>query len=239
MLTESDYLHLKQFRSEIAQRHNKKSEDEFFLDPVCLKEYEMEIKKAQSRIPLQYRAKTLADLTNPQAKLSREYVQDYIDNIDEKRKKGQGLFLVGKSTGTGKTMSGSIVLMKALEKNYTTRFILVKECIDLLTASWKDEEAKQEFNEDLLGCDFLMLDDLGDELKSLISNLSDSTINTILRVRSNNLRPTILTSNVLAKDITTEYDNRIYSIIKGHARLIPFEGIDYRVSVLAPKLNKD
>lgn len=238
MLTDSDILYLQKFRKCLALKHQKLSDAAFFEDPVCVQAYKLEIKKVRSRIPAKYRQYTLAQVNHPALKLSKEYVQDYIDNLDKNKDLGNAPILIGES-GLGKTMCGCIILMKALEKNYTAYFVKVGECVDMLTSSWYDEELKREFNSEILGSDFLLLDDLGDELRSLTSNLVESTINKILRTRTDNLKPTIITSNLVDKDIKTVYDNRIYSILKEHSVVISFKGKDYREQVIAPRINVD
>lgn len=238
MITDTDWIYLQKFKKSLAVKYNKKSEAQFFQDPTCSREYKLEIKKVQSRIPVKYRRHTLTSLNHPHVKLSKEYVQEYIDNLDKNKELGVGPFLVG-DAGLGKTLCGCVVLTKALEKNYSAYYVKVGECVDLLTSSWYDQEVRQEFNEKVLGSDFLLLDDLGDELESMASNLVESTISRILRHRTDSLKPTIITTNLDDKKIQTKYGPRIFSILKEHSIVISFKGTDYREKVIAPKLNLD
>lgn len=233
MLSDSDFVYLQQFRHTLASKYHLSSE-QIFVTPECMEEYRQELRKVQSRIPAKYRMFTLDHVEHPGLKLSKEYIQDYITNIDTNRKAGIAPLLCG-DVGTGKTMLGCIVLMEALKRNYTAYFTKVGECVDLLTSSWYDAEVKQEFHTQILEADFLMIDDIGDEFRSLTSNLVESTLNKILRVRTDNLRPTILTTNL--KDLKSTYDNRIFSVLKEHAIVIPCNGGDYREQIIAPKIN--
>lgn len=238
MLTDTDFSYLQKFKQTVALKYGKKSDAEFFNDPTCVQEYRLEIQKIQSRIPGKYRKCVLSNLNHPQLKLSKEYVEDYITNLDKNRQLGIAPFLVG-NAGLGKTMCGCIILMKALQKNYTAYYVKVGECVELLTSSWYDQEVKQEFNNKVLGADFLLLDDLGDELRSLTSNLVESTISQILRNRTDSLKPTIITTNLDDVEMHTKYGPRISSILKEHSIVISFKGTDYREKVIAPKLNID
>lgn len=236
MLTDSDFAYLQGYRRELAAKYHKVSSEDIFQDALCVQEYRLEVRKVQSHIPAKYRRLTLDDITHPQLKVSKEYIQDYISNLEENRKQGVAPFLVG-PCGTGKSLLGTIILTEALRRGFTAQFSKLDECIDLLTSSWYDDELKQEFNQQILSVDFLMIDDLGIEMRSLTSNLVESTLSKILRVRADNLRPTILTSNLDPNNFKTNYDGRIYSIIKEHALIVPCNGVDYREQILAPKIN--
>lgn len=237
MLSDTDFIYLKQFQQSLATKYHK-SLDQVLQDPVCIQEYRLEIRKVQSRIPAKYRAFTMGHIKHPALELSKEYIEDYLENLATNKMAGVAPLLWG-SSGTGKTMLGCIVLMEALKRNYSTYFTKVGECIDLLTSSWYDEEVKQEFHAQVLSTDFLMIDDMGDEFKNLASNsnLRESTLNRILRVRTDNLRPTILTTNLDPTKIKEGYDFRIFSIIKEHAIIIPCNGYDWREHVKAHKIN--
>lgn len=236
MLEDNDTLYLLNFRKVLAQKYHKSSELDIFNDPTCYKEYQLEFKKVKANIPLKFRNATLTDLTSPQAKEAKAFVQEYTDNLISNKKLGIAPLLVG-TNGTGKTLAGCAILIKAVETGYSAYFTKVKDCVDKLTTSWYDDDTKRDFNEQILSVDFLLLDDVGDEFRSLSSNLIESTLNTILRTRADNLRPTIITTNKAVKDMKTVYDSRIYSILKEHALIIPFDGIDYRDKVISPKIN--
>lgn len=235
MLSDTDFQYLQEFKKTLAQSYNL-TEDQVLKDLQCRQEYKLELNKVQARIPTKYRSFTLQQVTNPQLKHSVAYIKDYIDNLDKNKKVGVAPLLYG-TAGTGKTALGCVVLMAAMQKGHSTYFTKVDECIDLLTSSWYDSDIKQEFNHKILSVDFLMIDDLGDELRSLSSNLVESTLNKVLRTRLDGLRPTILTSNLKVQNIKAIYDHRIYSILKEHALMVPCEGIDYREQVISPHIN--
>lgn len=238
MLEPSDLLYLQQFKQLLAKKYGKTSEAELLDDPQCDQELRWEVRKVQGRIPAKYRKFTLSQVTNPALKLSKEYVQDYIDRLEENQAQGRAPFLYGK-VGTGKTLFGCVILMEAIKKNKSVCFTKVDECVNMLTSSWYDEDVKQEFNDTILSVEFLMIDDLGDEMRSVSSNLVQSTINKVLRTRADNNRPTILTSNLEDNKLKEWYDARTYSILKEHAIMIPCVALDHRAHVMAHKIKKD
>lgn len=234
-MNESDRLYLEEFKNKLSKKHNK-DEYDFYTDPVCMGEYKIEVRKVLSNIPAKFRNLTLKNFVAPGAENAKGFITDYLDNLDKYRKKGIAPFLNG-SNGTGKSGLGAIVLMEVIKRGFTAYWTRVDECKDLLTAGWYSDEIKQEFNNKILNVDFLMIDDLGDELRNLNSNLVESTINRILRTRTDNLKPTIITSNYKANEkLKSIYDNRIYSILKEHALIVECNGDDFR-DILSDSIN--
>lgn len=236
MLSDQDSAYLEQFKQALKSKCLECQKSDIFGHPACLALYRFEFQKVQANIPTKYRAMTLLDISHPQLKESKAYIQDYIDNLPKNFAQGLAPFICGQS-GLGKTSLGCIVLKEALKQGHTAYFTKLDDCINLLTSSWHDDQLKQEFNNQILSVEFLMIDDLGDELRSLKSNLVVSTLNKILRTRLDNLRPTILTTNTEANELRAKYDHRIYSILKEHTIIVPCSGIDYREHIISPKIN--
>ena len=75
-------------------------------------------------------------------------------------------------------------------------------------------------------CDLLILDDLGAEFST---NFSVSVIYNIINSRLVEGKPTIISSNLTAKELEARYSPRVVSRIMGGYYTIPFLGNDIRI----------
>ena len=78
----------------------------------------------------------------------------------------------------------------------------------------------------VLDCDLLILDDLGAEFST---NFSVSVIYNIINSRLVEGKPTIISSNLTAKELEARYSPRVVSRIMGGYYTIPFLGNDIRI----------
>lgn len=231
-LTNSDLTYLKRLKQEIV-----------FSCPICLgsgkncpcqERFSLEIKKAQSRIPIKYRNFNLATITMPDSKNVKSTVTEYINNMALNRKEGNGLFLWGE-TGVAKSSFGCIILIAALERGYTAYFTDLNECVSLTTGSWFDEDKKREFEKHILEADFLVIDDVGGKevLSKSNGEMIQTTFTSLFKNRCDSLLPTVMTSNLSPTDLNDKYGDRLYSIACEHLQTVKCNGIDFRQEIIA------
>ena len=146
-------------------------------------------------------------------------VSRYALKIEYVRSKGIGLYLCGDNR-SGKTSIAVAILKEARRQKYTCYFITAVELRD----AYYD---KTMFEEDVtviqrcIGVDFLVIDDFGKELTK--SQHGERKLEDLIRQRCNNLRPTILTTNVnpnirkdeTKSDLEKEYPRSLTELIKG------------------------
>jgi len=192
----------------------------------CLDIWRLEFKKVKANIAAKYRALTLDKITHPQTTEVRAKIADYLNNLDANLENGQGLFLYG-STGLAKTGIASIVLMEAMRRGHSGYFTTLDALVDLYAAGWKDEKAKYQYQEVVLGTDVLVVDEVGNETKTNI-NLVSSCFNDVIRRRSGSLQTTIITSNLYFKKIKEVYGEELFSILSECVTPHEFRGVDYR-----------
>lgn len=219
-MTERDKKYIRSIRQNCPKCHGKD------IGCSCVDIYRFEMKKINANVPTKYRAFTFEQITHPQTADIRAKIKDYLDSLNEQLENGMGLFLSG-STGLGKTAIASIVLMESLKLGRTGHFFTLDQCLNLYMGGWKDEEMKKQYQENVLGADVLVIDEVGNEPRTNI-NLVGACLNDILRRRSNNLQTTIITSNLFFKKIKDVYGEETYSILS--ECVIPFElnGVDFR-----------
>jgi len=187
----------------------------------CYKEYFLAYQVVSAGIPSKYRKFTLKDIDFPATQTLVKRIDSYIRNIDENMRKGMGLCLYGNS-GTGKTVLCSIVLIEALRKGYTCYFTTV------------DQYRNALFNKDLEliaqvhNVHFLLLDDIGREHQDS-KGFIDSTLDELIRIRTDNLLPTLITTNKGPENAVETF--RFASIVKEHFISLAFTAPDYRKKI--------
>lgn len=214
---------LKRKKQNLANKH---------LDPkivaVCYEDY---LKCARANIPLKYWDYELTDLDRANAHIQQKIAQ-YCDNFEEALNTGMGLFLVG-NNGTGKTLTASLILKKAIQAGYSARFTSLNEIMSLI--SLYDKEAHRLFKEEILEVDFLVIDDITKTYKNFEKQTStyiDLQLDTVIRSRANLNLPIIITSNHKKEEALKSVDevlsNSLLSLFSEHLKELVFLGEDRR-----------
>lgn len=176
--------------------------------------------------------KALLDLSLEDLDLNEkilDYVQGYIDNIDNSFKYNKGLFLYG-SNGTGKTSIASIVIKEAYRHRYTAKRMTWVDYMTLYTRAWgcNNFELKmhtEDVIKDIKDREFLVLEEIGKEQDN---KLAMTLLEDLLRHREDKGFPTIICTNLAPKSVVERYGASIESLIKGNMTPIKLVGKDNR-----------
>lgn len=217
LYTPEDIQQLKQLQNNIVNCPKCSGSD---MNCDCVKAYKFFHNMILSAIPSKYRYADIHTVQVTSLKDSLNKITTYIKLIDEYRKAGTGLYLYG-TTGTGKSYIACYVLQQAIRKGYSTFFCTVEQYKRALFD--KDNDYIYNVNES----DFTLIDDYGREFSDT-KGFIDSQVDEMLRYRYDRNKPTIITSNILAKDIE---NLRIKSILYDAYIKLPFECVDYRKSL--------
>jgi len=158
-----------------------------------------------------------------------EKVEEYLNNWDENRESGRGLYLSG-DVGTGKTHLAVAVMNELIRrKRVPALFVTVPELLDNLRGAYNDLGRNlDEWMDTVKNADLLVLDDLGSERPT---EWVQERIFVIVNHRYREALPTIFTSNIGPKDVATQLGERTASrIIAMCEEGIDIEGDDYRES---------
>lgn len=197
----------------------------------CSAKYDLYERLAHSNVPLKYWKFKLSDLNDEI--LGVESAKKYISKLDQAYKEGQGLFIHG-ANGNGKTLCATIIAKEALKRNYTVRFAFLGEIISAFIDTLYDQESRQRLQEDILGVDFLIIDDV-DKAYLKESKYIDATLDSLFRTRVQNSLPVIMTANKSLEDVLgiqeEVFAKSLLSLFNESLLPIVFMGHDYRTDL--------
>lgn len=160
-------------------------------------------------------------------------VEKYIKDIDSNITNGIGLYLHGKP-GVGKTLLAAYIIKAGLARNKNIKFYFFTDVLNVFTESWRDENARDEVEKNIIKSDILVLDDIGKEYKSN-TKLHESILDTVIRNRASQLRPVIITSNYDLLDSREAYGAGIVDLFKESLHIVNVTGESYRATKLNQK----
>lgn len=138
------------------------------------------------------------------------------------------LLLLG-TTGTGKTHISTAIAKSVIEQGFT---VLYDSAQNIIAAYENDRfhsgygQSEPEANK-FIECDLLIIDDLGTEF---VNSFTVSALYNLFNTRQNRGLATIISTNLSPKELTTRYEDRIYSRIIGNDyKILQFVGEDYRL----------
>jgi len=206
----------------------------------CGQKNQSYFKMANSNIPLKFWDLEISDFYGS-IKIKNK-IEQYITNLAKAYEKGIGLFLQGQN-GRGKSMMASLILKAALNQGYTTYMTTLSDAITMFAGSWYDKKTEEQFKYQIISADFLVVDELGKELRSSKKesnqvDLAETAFNSFFRRRADLYLPTIICSNKRVEEIEFNYGKSLLALFDEHIIAIRFEGKDYRKEI-APKLEKE
>lgn len=151
--------------------------------------------------------------------------QDYIEQFPSKEK--NNILFLG-NAGVGKTFLSHCIAYELMNAGFTVLYLTSFQLFDLLKqhAFQKENNPSITSMEHLLGCDLLIIDDLGTELNnSFVSSQLFLCMNERL-LRGNG---TIISTNLSLGQLSKAYSERILSRIMEHYQIFNIYGEDIRL----------
>lgn len=141
-------------------------------------------------------------------------------------KQSKNLFFTG-SPGLGKTFLSSCIAKTVFEKGFSVVYSTAGQTFSAFEKSHfdRDEDAKAEVDR-LLGCDLLILDDLGTEMTT---SFTVSALYELVNTRLTGGRKTIISTNLSVSELSSRYSAQIASRINGEYLPMQFYGEDIRI----------
>lgn len=187
-----------------------------------------------SEIPSRYRGDLVSlDLISGDLPY-KKHIEKYLSLLEQMAQKGIGLYLFG-SLGSGKTSIGAYILNQVMAYGCSCHFVTAdtfkKEiCYNFNKKRYDTGIGEISILDRYRNVHFLLLDDLGAENPDVRSK---TEIESLIRYRYNNLKPTIITSNLDSKKdsnihLESVYDKPLCSILKESTIALKITGIDWR-----------
>lgn len=154
-------------------------------------------------------------------KLDRCY--DYAKNFNQKLKNGTSMILCGK-TGTGKTHLACSIANEIINQGHSAVFMNVIKMMRQVKETWSkgSGKAEQDAINWFLTPDLLILDEVGVQFGS---DAEKMILFEVLNERYQNMKPTILISNLLPINLQEFVGERVMDRMKENGgRILQFEG---------------
>ena len=177
-----------------------------------------------------FRVDLYPDVKDPQLNISQkvymqkvfDFCKDYAESFSTD---SQSLILIGK-TGLGKTHLSLAIANKVIEKGYDVYYDSIQNIMSKLEREhFSRQPSEESLRDDIMSCDLLIIDDLGVEFTT---QFTIAQLHSIINTRMLHSLPTIISTNIEAKEIEEIYSQRIASRILGYYKLLRFCGKDIR-----------
>lgn len=149
---------------------------------------------------------------------AKKYADTFSENTSD------SLLFVG-GTGLGKTHVSSAIAKSVIDKGFSVSYDSAQNIISAFERERFLRDGERHDSDRYLNADLLIIDDLGAEVQS---KSSVSYFYTIINTRIIASKPTIVSTNLSAKELTYQYDSRIVSRLLGEYKVFLFEGDDIR-----------
>lgn len=133
------------------------------------------------------------------------------------------------STGLGKTFLCNCIAKELLDKGHTVLYLTAGQLfkqIEKLRFDKSEEEEKEDYMEDILDVDLLIIDDLGTEFTTI---LSTSELFQIINTRLLQKKPVVISTNLAPNNMVDLYSDRLVSRLLGEYQVLELVGADIRM----------
>lgn len=158
-----------------------------------------------------------------QMKLVYDFCLDYAGHFG---KSSINLLFRG-GTGLGKTFLSACIARVVSDKGFSVVYETVVDALAVFeTQKFRPDDAAGDDTERLLGCDLLILDDLGTEM---VTEFTKSALYTLINTRLIRRKKTIVSTNLDWASLRAVYTPQISSRLEGEYQDLPFTGRDIRL----------
>ncbi len=159
---------------------------------------------------------------NPRRRMTSilKLCKDYTKNFGA----GSPNLLFTGNAGLGKTHLTMAIVSGVVEKGFLPVYGSAENLFAIVEAEKFSGEGRGNY-ETMLGCDLLVIDDLGTEM---ITSFTRSVLYNLINTRILSGKPTVINTNLSMKEIETKYSARVSSRLIGHYDANKFLGQDIR-----------
>lgn len=183
----------------------------------------------EARIPKRYEGCSLESFEVTDGnRVAYRAVSEYVKNLGENVKNGQGLVLYGPA-GTGKTHLAVAILRRATGLGYSALFQNAPELMYRFNATYTTGDTEEELIRVLRNVHVLVLDDLG---KGKWTEKVEERIYVVINARYSEMHPTIVTTNLEPAKLLEFVGQAVFDRLREVSTFVGVGGESYRKKVV-------
>jgi DNA replication protein DnaC len=156
-----------------------------------------------------------------------DFLRDYIEKFDQYYHYGTGITFSG-PLGTGKSFAASVILKELIKRGHQGYFITFDDLLQLQRRGWDDISESEEF-ERIRTSEILVMDEVfATQMSQKQKDFLAESMERIIRFRTANRLPTILTTNLSFDEQVLAYP-RIMSLLSQTQEWFEITGEDMRI----------
>lgn len=173
-------------------------------------------KLGNAGIPERFKMRTLEtyqlDYKNVRQQLLFEFCQAYASDFAEKQKMGQSFLMLG-MPGTGKTHLSIGIALAIMKQGNTAIFTTASRMFRTIKDTYRkgSEQSESEVMSIYTDCDLLIVDEVGVQRGS---DYEKDTFFDVINERYENLKPTIVLSNLTIEEIKNYLGERVFDRLR-------------------------
>lgn len=153
---------------------------------------------------------------------------DYVDNIAWYVERGMNLVLNSPNAGTGKTLTLMLTAKELLDAGIDVYVAQMNTIVEMYTSGWRDKELKAYFEQRIMNCGVLVIDDLGKERGDNRIDFIDKLVDRVVRHRIASQKPLLVSSNLTNEQIEAAYGSYVASLLTETTLFVNASGTDWR-----------
>lgn len=143
--------------------------------------------------------------------------------------RGVNMIYHSKNPGTGKTLMLMLLAKGLLAQGVDAYVAQMNKILDMYTAGWRSPSEQAYFEQRIMNCAVLHIDDLGKEGGVAAGiDLVNRLIDRVIRHRTAQSLPTIITTNLEPEQLTSGYSEYVMSLLTETCTFVPVAGVDWR-----------
>ncbi len=200
----------------------------------CIDQYVLWRAFSWAGVPLSYQRLSWSDYIGGDEN-AVEKVLRWVEDYDYNMKTGIGMILHGNS-GSGKTFMSTLTIKSMVARGFNCFFVPSHELINVYMNSWRDPVVREWFERRVRETDLLVIDDLGKESNQVAGKdgkavamdsfqVPKRALDSILRYRIGEARPTIITTNTVpgSDAFDQKYSPELEVVMSGANSIINME----------------
>lgn len=156
---------------------------------------------------------------------------DYVDNAPLYVERGLNLLLTSPNAGSGKTLTLMLTSKELLDVGVDVYVAQMNTIVEMHTSGWRNDAQRAYFEQRIMNCGVLIIDDLGKERGENRIDFIDKLVDRVFRHRIAAQKPMLVSSNLTWDQIASAYGSYVASLLTETTLVVDASGRDWRPRV--------